>query len=84
MRFGDKYKETDRELLSRCCTVHGKILKPDRVIGLMDRDLHGNGEQFTGYKGASGAIRWQTYSSIPLEISGHGEQICKLPLKSRV
>ena len=66
VKFGDKLMNTDWELLSRCCSVNGLILKPSKSIGLMDLDLHGNGVTDTGFKGSTGPFRWQTYSDVPL------------------
>ena len=66
VKFGDKLGETGWELLSRCCSVNGQILKPSKPIGLTDIDLHGNGEVNTGLKHAKGSLRWQTYSDVEL------------------
>lgn len=67
VKFGDKLMETNWDLLSKCCSVNGQILKPSKSMGLTDLDLHGNGETNTGFKGSNGPVRWQTYSDVELE-----------------
>jgi hypothetical protein len=75
VNFGDKMSKTDWELLSKCCSPDGRILKPSAAIGLTNIDLHGNGEQNTGTKDATGARRWQTYVKMP--IGTYTNNICE-------
>ena len=85
VRFGDKLDNTNWEILSKCCAVNGQVLKPARSIGLTNIDLHGNGERNTGFKGATGSIRWQTYSDVNLEgISNREKSIQNIILASNL